>query len=203
MRLTKHKYYCFFSLNKSLWFAFPRSFTKKFNTVKKSYKSGKSHLRKLCEADFDYIYKWENQSELWAVSDEIGPYSREQIQAFMERCLINYPVEIERWIILNDVNAPIGIIDLLNINEFNKTASIGIFIASKTERKKGYASHALRQLIELMKLRKWQFLKALIHNDNIASIRLFTSIGFSAGSEQLHRGKKAKNYVYCIPIHTT
>lgn len=160
-------------------------------------------IRKLTSDDFELIFAWENSEELWAVSDESGPFSREQIQAFMNRCLHANPLEVDRWIIEDETQMPIGVVDLFHLDEVIKTASIGIFIAEHAHRKKGHAGRALHLMQEKLRARKWHFIKALIHCDNVASIHLFTSAGFSAGGEQLHKGKQARQYVYCLPIQSS
>jgi len=160
-------------------------------------------LRKLSYDDFETIYAWENNEELWAVSDETGPFSRELIQAFIDRCLYALPIETERWIIVKEHDISIGAIDLFDIDDVLHTASIGIFIAAKEDRSNGHATRALRELIALLARRKWSFVKALIHLDNLSSIRLFKSAGFSPGEEHIHKGKKAQHYVYCLPLHNS
>lgn len=158
-------------------------------------------IRKLRADDFEIIFEWENSEELWLVSDESGPYSREIIAAFIDRCLNSDSPETERWVIMNEMQEPVGVVDLLEIDYLFKSAGIGIFIANVADRKKGYAKRALLELISVLEKRKWKFIKALIHQDNIASASLFKSIGFSPGGEQLHRGKLATQFVYCIAIN--
>ena len=160
-------------------------------------------IRKLTPDDFELIFAWENSEDLWAVSDESGPFSREQIHAFMQRCLHANPTVVDRWIITDEKQMPIGVLDLFHLDEVLKTASIGIFIAEHAHRLKGHAGRALHLMLEKLKERKWNFIKALIHCDNTASIRLFTAAGFSAGGEQLHKGKRARQYVCCLPIQSS
>jgi len=154
----------------------------------------------LTSDDFELIFAWENSQELWDVSDESGPFSSEQIQAFMHRCLHANPPEVDRWIIMDATQTPIGVVDLFHLDVVLKTASIGIFIASHSHRRQGHAGRALLLILEKLRARKWHFIKALIHCNNAPSIRLFTTAGFSAGGEQVHKGKQARQYVYCLPI---
>lgn len=103
--------------------------------------------------------------------------------------------EIERHIIENGDGFPIGIIDLFQIDRIAGSAGIGIFIADKRHRRLGHASQALTLLIDELCKRRWLFLRALIHLENQASIRLFESAGFSPGAEVLYRGLPARQYV--------
>jgi diamine N-acetyltransferase len=160
-----------------------------------------TRIRRLSETDFDLIFEWENLEEFWRVSDENGPFDREQIASFMQRCLIEEGGEIKRWIIETDTHVPIGIIDLFNIDWLLKSADVGIMIASEEFRGKGHARRALNLLIQRLLKEKWTLLRALIHEDNEASLKLFESLQFSAGARKLHRSKAAIQYVCFLSYH--
>ena len=158
-------------------------------------------IRKLSERDFELIFEWENLEEFWRVSDGNGPFDREQIASFMQRCLIEERGEIKRWIIETDTQVPIGIIDLFKIDWLLKSADVGIMIAHKEFRGKGHAGRALNLLIQQLLIEKWTLLRALIHEDNEASIKLFKTLQFSAGARTLHRGRAAIQYVCFLSYH--
>ena len=160
-----------------------------------------TQIRRLSETDIDLIFEWENLEEFWRVSDENGPFDREQIASFMHRCLIEEGGEIKRWIIETDTHVPIGIIDLFNIDWLHKSADVGIMIASEGFRGKGHAGRALNLLIQQLLKEKWTLLRALIHEDNESSLKLFESLQFSAGARKLHRSKAAIQYVCFLSYH--
>jgi len=160
-----------------------------------------TRIRRLSETDFDLIFEWENREEFWRVSDENGPFDQEQIASFMQRCLIEERGEIKRWIIETDTHLPIGIIDLFNIDWLLKSADVGIMITSEEFRGKGHAGRALNLLIQRLLKEKWTLLRALIHEDNEASLKLFESLQFSAGARKLHRSKAAIQYVCFLSYH--
>ena len=158
-------------------------------------------IRQLIDDDFDLIFEWENLEEFWRVSDENGPFDREQIASFMQRCLTEEEGEIKRWIVETDTHLPIGIIDLFNIDWLLKSADVGIMIASEEFRGKGHAGRALNLLIQQLLREKWTLLRALIHEDNEASLKLFEFLQFSAGARKLHRSKAAIQYVCFLSYH--
>lgn len=160
-----------------------------------------TRIRRLSETDFDLIFEWENREEFWRISDENGPFDREQIASFMQRCLVDNGGEIKRWIIETDAAQPIGIIDLFNIDWFLKSADVGIMIASEEFRGKGHAGRALKKLIQQLLKEKWSLLRALIHEDNESSLKLFESLQFYAGARTIHRGKAAIQYVCFLSYH--
>ena len=43
-------------------------------------------LRAMEPSDIDLIYKWENDTSLWTVSDTVAPYSREALMLYIANC---------------------------------------------------------------------------------------------------------------------
>jgi L-amino acid N-acyltransferase YncA len=74
-------------------------------------------------------------------------------------------------------------------------------IASEEFRGKGHAGRALNLLIQRLLKEKWTLLRALIHEDNESSLKLFESLQFSAGARKLHRSKAAIQYVCFLSYH--
>ncbi|MDR2894019.1 MAG: GNAT family N-acetyltransferase [Alistipes sp.] len=75
---------------------------------------------------------------------------------------------------------PLGFIDLFDLDPTNRSAGVGILICNESDRRKGYASEALRLLMKyagrsLELSRLWCNIAA----DNSASIALFSTCGFS------------------------
>ncbi|MFN5621933.1 MAG: GNAT family N-acetyltransferase [Flavobacteriales bacterium] len=152
-------------------------------------------IRQLTIQDFELVYRWENREELWKISDESGPYSREQIETFMQRCLVEPFGEIRRWIIETTAREPLGIIDLFDINWSVKSAGMGIMITEEKDRRKGHAHRALTQVLRILEQENWRVVRALIHEENIASRNLFSRHQFKEGGRVLYRGKPAIQYV--------
>lgn len=129
--------------------------------------------------DADCIYRWENDRNIWRVSETIAPYSMHQIEQFL---LNNNDLISEKQIRLmieeNDGKTSIGCIDIYDYDQFNERAGIGILIDEKF-RNKGFAKQSVEILIDYC-------FNTLILNqvyiltfvDNIESIRLFESVGF-------------------------
>ncbi len=152
-------------------------------------------LRQLTQDDFDLIYEWENLPELWNVSEQQGPFSKEEIQSFLDKCLDNTNPEIERMLICLD-SFPIGAVDLFNFDKSNRCCGIGIFITTVENRKKGYGSIALKQAIQQLKIRGCAVISCIIYADNISSKRLFLNAGFAEGAATLFKGKPAQQFIW-------
>lgn len=138
-------------------------------------------LRALEPEDLDILYKWENDTEIWNLSNRVAPLSLYILKKYLESAHKDiYETKQLRLIIqLQGTNRPIGAIDLFDFDPFHKRAGIGILIAEKGDRRKGYAREALELLIsyafETLKLHQ---LFCSISNENIASLEMFKQSGF-------------------------
>ncbi|MEO6902962.1 MAG: GNAT family protein [Bacteroidia bacterium] len=142
-------------------------------------------LRALEPNDIDVLYNWENNIENWQVSNVQTPFSRYTLQQYIETAHQDiYSVKQLRLIIelslsADDKKITIGCIDLFDFDPKHLRAGIGILIAEKTERRKGYASDALALLInyafEILNLHQ---LYCNITAENEASILLFQKYDF-------------------------
>lgn len=143
-------------------------------------------LRVVEKSDDTTLFLWENDTENWRISDTEIPFSMHSIHQLIEQQSDLRSCGQLRFMIcrkLDDI--AIGTIDLYDVNFKHKNASVGILIADKSERKKGYASAALDLVInycrETLELRN---LQCFIHGDNEESTKLFCRKGFS------HVGKR-------------
>lgn len=141
---------------------------------------GKISLRALEPGDIDLLYQWENDIEIWEISNTKAPFSRHILaQYLIEAAKDIYETKQLRLIIQNENLEPVGAIDLFDFEPYHLRAGVGILIHNKNERKKGYASDALEALskytYEVLGLRQ---LYANITSDNEISIKLFEKSGF-------------------------
>ena len=65
-------------------------------------------LRALEPTDLDTLYRWENDANLWAVSDTIAPYSREALWHYLQDYTgdIYSQRQLRLMILLTDNGAP-------------------------------------------------------------------------------------------------
>mgnify|MGYP006309172521 FL=1 len=107
-------------------------------------------LRALEPEDLEILYRWENDTGLWHLSNTLVPYSRYLLKEYLEHSRKDiFELKQLRLIIeLNEDKRPVGAIDLFDFDPFHRRAGIGILIAEKSDRKKGYAREALETLKE-------------------------------------------------------
>lgn len=143
-------------------------------------KYGKITLRPLEPSDIELLYQWENNIEIWEVSNTKTPFSKHILAQYMvEAAKDIYETKQLRFIIQNENHEPVGAIDLFDFEPYHLRAGVGILIHIKTDRNKGYATDALEALsnysVEILGLKQ---LYANIAIDNINSIHLFEKSGF-------------------------
>ncbi|MCF8405689.1 MAG: GNAT family N-acetyltransferase [Bacteroidales bacterium] len=145
-------------------------------------KGDKILLRALEPTDIDLLYQWENDEEVWVLSNTITPFSKFVLEQYIinssQDIFTNKQLRLMIDKIVKGKQITIGSIDLFDFDPMNKRAGIGILI-TKEERRNGFASIALKQLIqycfEVLQLHQ---LYCNISLDNEASLKLFRKFNF-------------------------
>ncbi len=135
-------------------------------------------LRPIEPEDLQLLYTIENDTELWDVTNNNGPYSHYALKQYIANQTTVYDSGEMRFIIdlsdtPQDTTRPIGIIDLINYSPLNARAEVCIALLKK-HRNKGYALKALQQLhLYTTERLRIHTLYALISPENNQSIHLF------------------------------
>lgn len=141
---------------------------------------GKIRFRALEPEDIDLLFEWENDAEIWEISNTFEPFSKYILAKYIKDSNRDiYESKQIRMIIESIEGKAVGAIDLFDFDPFHFRAGVGILIHDEKDRKLGYASDALKLLCAYATnyLRLHQ-LYANISEDNLASIHLFKSNGF-------------------------
>ena len=106
------------------------------------------YLRAPEQSDVELMYKWENNTKVWQVSNTIVPFSR----FVLEQYLLNAHLDIFtnkqlRLFICTQQHEAVGCIDLFDFEPLHHRAGIGIFV-SEEHRNKGFADDALKTVIK-------------------------------------------------------
>ncbi|RPH33672.1 MAG: N-acetyltransferase [Bacteroidales bacterium] len=142
-------------------------------------------LRAPEQSDIDLLYVWENNMEIWKVSNTITPFSRFVLKKYIETAHLDIWDTKQLRLIIEAKDqsslmfSPVGLIDLFDFDPFHLRAGIGILIANAEYRQKGYATEALKLMIrycfETLQLHQ---LYCNISTDNVISLQLFRNVGF-------------------------
>lgn len=142
-------------------------------------------LRALEPEDLELLYKWENNLAYWLVSNTISPFSKYTLKRYVENSHKSIYENGQLRFMIDHIkdNVSIGTIDIFDFDPFHLRAGLGILIANEEYRRKGYATMALKCLINYcFKTLQLHQLYCNILTTNKESIELFKKIGFeSAG----------------------
>ncbi len=132
-------------------------------------------LRALEPEDLEFLYAWENDSQIWLTTNNKTPVSRFQLKEYIAQNSFNiYELGYLKMMIeLKENNQPIGTLDLFDFDSFNNRVQMGIFIDNKFQNK-GYAKHSI-SLIEnyIFDFLKLNQVYALVAENNLISQKLF------------------------------
>ena len=142
-----------------------------------------TRLRPVEPSDAELMYRWENDSSIWQMSNTITPFSKHVIKQFIETAHLDIfqTKQLRLMIDKTDVNSmeTIGTIDIFDFEPLHLRAGIGILISDETDREKGFASDALNVLVHYcFNTLMLHQLYCNISSDNISSINLFSKKGF-------------------------
>ena len=143
-------------------------------------KYGKISLRPLEPEDIDLLYQWENDMEIWEISNTKTPFSRYILAEYIKNSHKDiYETKQLRLIIQNEENCPVGAVDLFDFEPYHQRAGVGILIHKTEDRNQGYATDALNALFDYsLNVLGLKQLYANISEDNPQSIALFEKAGF-------------------------
>lgn len=130
--------------------------------------------------DLDLLYKWENNPDLWVVSNTPQPYSRYALKQYIEQCgqSIYESLQLRLMIVEKQSNTTIGTVDLFDFDIHNSRIALGLYIEASYQGK-GFATEALhlteQYIFEHLKLHQ---LYCHIAVNNTASCKMFEKEGY-------------------------
>ena len=135
-------------------------------------------LRALEPEDFELMYGWENDMQIWRVSGTVAPFSRHVLSRLIEEQQFDiYATRQMRLVIEHDGQA-VGAVDLFEFDPHNRRAGVGIIVDSQ-HRAQGLGHDALKALEQYA--RQTLHLHQLwcsVTVDNEASLKLFRKAGY-------------------------
>ncbi len=158
---------------------------------------GKVSLRPLEPEDLNHLYLWENDPEIWQVSNTQVPFSRYILKQYIAESHRDiYESKQLRLIIENEEGKVVGAIDLFDFDPYHQRAGIGILIYADADRRQGYSSDALELIKGYSKntLGLHQ-LYANIAGNNLSSIALFEKCGFQLVGTKKDWLRQANRYL--------
>jgi diamine N-acetyltransferase len=131
--------------------------------------------------DLELLYEWENDTSYWIISNTVVPFSKYTLKLYLENSHKDIYETGQLRLMIDHIpdNVSIGTIDLFDFDPFHKRAGLGILIARQDYRRKGYASMALKCLVDYcFKTLQLHQIYCNILANNCESMDLFEKIGF-------------------------
>lgn len=131
-------------------------------------------------ADLDYLFHVENDTRQWMVSDCKVPYSRYQLQQYIETNAHDLYVDKQMRLMVErkEDRRLVGIVDLFDFSPANHRAEVGIVIDCDC-RGRGYGHEVLALLCDYAeRALDLHQLYAYVFEDNVPALRLFAACGF-------------------------
>ncbi|HYG52951.1 MAG TPA: GNAT family protein [Flavobacteriales bacterium] len=155
----------------------------------------KIRLRACEPADLDMLYNWENNVNIWHVTNTYIPFSKNTLQKYLESVQDIYSDKQLRLIIEFN-NIPVGIIDLFEYEPFHQRMGLGILIADEQNRNHGLATDAIHTMkVYCKKHLDLRILYCNVLENNPASLRLFEKCGFTVCGKKPEWHKVNGEYV--------
>lgn len=134
--------------------------------------------------DINVLYRWENDPEIWHVSNTITPFSKYILEKYIENAHLDI-YQVKQLRLMIDVRdsslhiRTVGTIDLFDFDPYHSRAGVGILIGDKSDRNKGYATLALQKFIDYsFNTLQLHQLYCNITKGNDESLKLFRRCGF-------------------------
>jgi len=163
-------------------------------------------LRALEPSDIEELSKWENDTETWKISNTLAPFSRFVLEEYIANAHQDIYATKQLRLVIELLPSPpsnekggraIGCIDLFDFDPNHQRAGIGILIGEKGDRRHGYATEALKILMEYcFSTLNLHQLYCNITTDNEPSVLLFQQQGFQVAGikrQWIRDGNKFKD----------
>lgn len=159
----------------------------------------KVYLRALEPEDYKVSIVWRKDEEIWSLLGGTKYFVSEAYEKKWVENSIFCGNDVKLAICDSETNTYIGNIYLNEIDKINRAAEIGILIGNKQYRQGGRGTEAVRQMLSYafgeLGLHR---ITALILEENMASRRLFSKLGFKEEGmyrDSVFKGGKFKNQV--------
>ena len=138
-------------------------------------------LRALEPEDLEVIFKTENDTRIWEVSDTLAPFSKKLLADYIDNAHQDiFEAKQLRLVICETEGRPIGLIDLYDYSPRHQRAGVGIVISEAENRDRGYGREALTLLCDYaFRILQIHQLYASVAADNGRSRHLFEKLGFT------------------------
>jgi len=141
----------------------------------------KIFLRALEPSDVELLYQWENDPEIWKISQTLTPYSKYTLKQFIDSAQedIFAARQVRFMINVMHTKQTVGILDIFDIDFLNSRAGMGILI-DKNFRNQKIGKEAIEVAVNyLFNTLLFHQIYCNVLSNNSISLKLFEKCGFS------------------------
>ncbi|MDR2907917.1 MAG: GNAT family N-acetyltransferase [Bacteroidales bacterium] len=144
-------------------------------------------LKALEPSDVPTLLKWENDREIWAISNTIEPLSKYKLDTYVQQTLTSDVFALRQLRLMVhkienselDLTEPIGTVEIFEFDPIHKHAGIGIML-HKNYQKQGIGKIVLDQFLSyLFETLHLHSVYANVSETNTNSIKFFETCGFT------------------------
>lgn len=133
-------------------------------------------LRKTNESDTDSLFSWRNDPTTYKYFLNPHPVEWDSHVIWLKDSLDSLK-NPDRWMFTGETTVPVSSVRIDRRSTNGKDGYDFSWLVAPKWRGKGFGKQTLQELIKI-KLLKGKLLRAMIHKENIASIKLSESVGF-------------------------
>ena len=147
-------------------------------------KGEKIYLRPIIKSDINYLNDWKNDEDVYRfLGGGFMPISIDQQEKWLDS-IIDLTGNNKRFIICNNLDAPVGMVGLYDINWIHRTCEIGIYIGDKNSYGSGFGRESCTLIEkfakEYLNIRKVR-LNVVFKND--AALKMWNVLGYKKVGE--------------------
>ncbi|MDR1983472.1 MAG: GNAT family N-acetyltransferase [Prevotellaceae bacterium] len=138
-------------------------------------------LRPLEPEDLDILYIWENDVNIWNVTNTIAPYSRYALKQYIENSHKDIFETGQLRLMIEDKtnNHTIGTVDLFDFNPMHARIAFGVLIYSENNRRQGFATSSLKLIMDYcFNILHLHQIYCNVDENNAKSINMLINAGF-------------------------
>lgn len=145
-------------------------------------------LRKIEPSDLPFLYRWENDEQVWSEGAVHNPLSHQDLRSYIESTTGDFYADGQLRLMVeltdesHEKTVLIGCADLTGYDARNRKAELGLYLAPEYRGK-----HFAREIVQMLERLAFthlglRMIYAVIPTNNLPSSRLFERLGYSSGA---------------------
>ena len=155
------------------------------------------YLSPMSSLDLELYTKWMNDK---SVSENLGSYSKMISLVSEEKWILENQNDYNFAIVLREGDELIGNVSLVDVDNLNQTATLGIFIGEKDNRNKGYGKEAIKLILDYgFNVLNLKNVMLSVYSFNERAVNTYKKVGFKKIGERrksVYRDNEYYNEVF-------